>query len=669
MNNFRTQEYSIVKIRGVKKQVLLFIIFWGLISVNYIPKLQAQILVNDTVDLSRGDILIINKKKYQITKDTTFYIPQDVDYKIRKSKYGNADALLDTIKNNNKSNKLLYKALQLLLKNEPNGANGYYNQISEAPFIPYQHKVISNIKYVRLEPFGPTIYDTTKTTNSWLGKTGNNLQFRTNERVIKKNMLFDVGEKINPEILSDNERLLRSLPYIVDAKILIEDVDEKSDSVNITVITKDMWSEAFGVSTSDFTSGQLDIWNNNILGFGKEVRHSIFWDENEEHTLGYEGQFKVKNVQGSFSDLKIQYLNRFGTKSYFGQLERKFFASNIRTAGGIEIGKTKSLGDIRIGDTLFLDKYYDLNYYDFWIGRSIPINSKNLLLKQKSNLVFSMRFINNDFKERPFETEDIFFHRFHKRTTYLGSIAFSKQNFRRSSLIYSYGRVEDVPYGALINFTGGLEVNEFYTRPYLGLQFSHARAFPKGGYLYAASNFGSYYRNQKIEQGVLGINTLYFSKLYKHGVNKSRIFVKGSFERGINRFEDEFISINNKEGIVGLRSDNFYGDQKLLFNLESVTFSPYYIYGFRVAFYLFTDLGWICTSSQRAAYNGHFYTGHGFGFRLKNERLAFNTIQLRLAWYPKVPMDANPSYIQFSGESRLRIENFYAKAPEIIKFK
>jgi hypothetical protein len=277
--------------------------------------------------------------------------------------------------------------------------------------------------------------------------------------------------------------------------------------------------------------------------------------------------------------------------------------------------------------------------------------------------------MNNSFHERPMETEDIFFHRFHRRSTYLGSVAFSKQSFRRSSLIYSYGRVEDVPYGALLNFTGGIEVNEFYTRPYFGLQLSHARAFPRGGYLYTGYNFGGFLRNQEMEQGIFDFNVLYFSRLYKHGINKSRFFAKVNFVRGINRFNDETISINNKEGIVGLRSDNFYGDQKLLLNLESVTFSPYYVYGFRVAFYLFTDLGWICTTSQRAAYNGHFYSGHGIGLRFKNERLAFNTIQLRLAWYPRVPMDANPSYIQFSGEDRLRIENFFSKAPEIIKFK
>ncbi len=649
----------------MKRQFLLFVFLNWLIVQNSFAQLNNQILINDTVTLSKGSVLIIDKNKYQVKKDTIFYIPNDVDYKVRKYKIGNADELIDTLKNNQSSDKILFKALQLILKNETNAINGYYNKDSELPFEPYHERVIKNIKYVRLEPFGPTINDTARTASTWLAKTGNKLQFKTNERIIRNNMLFKEGDKVEPEMLADNERLLRSLSYIVDAKLVVE---EEGDSVNITVITKDIWSEAFGLNTTDFTSGQLDIWNSNILGFGREVRHSIFWDDNENSTLGYVGEFRVNNLYGSFTDLKFQYSNKYGTNSYLGQLQRNFFASNIRTAGGIQIRKIKSQEDIRIGDTLLLDKYFDLNSYDFWLGRSFPIKKENHLTKQKANIVLGMRFINTDYEERPSETDDFFFYRFHEKTTYLGSLAFSKQNFKRSSLIYSYGRIEDIPYGSLVNLTGGFEVDEFYTRPYFGLHLSQAKVFSKGGYFYYAANFGGFYRNKDIEQGTIEFNTLYYSRLLNHGLNKSRFFVKTNFSRGINRFEDEYISINNKEGIVGLRSNDFYGNQKMTLNLESVTFTPYYLYGFRVAFYLFSDLGWIC-NTNRAVYNGQFYTGHGVGFRLRNERLAFNTIQLRLAWYPRVPIDANPAYIQLTGENRLRIENFFAKSPDIVEFE
>ncbi|NJK86664.1 MAG: hypothetical protein HC906_12535 [Bacteroidales bacterium] len=60
------------------------------------------------------------------------------------------------------------------------------------------------------------------------------------------------------------------------------------------------------------------------------------------------------------------------------------------------------------------------------------------------------------------------------------------------------------------------------------------------------------------------------------------------------------------------------------------------------------------------------YSGLGAGVRLRNERLIFNTLQIRLAFYPVVPNDAKYQVFQLTGEERLRFENFYISSPEII---
>ncbi len=51
-------------------------------------------------------------------------------------------------------------------------------------------------------------------TNNLLNKTHVN----TNERIIRKNLLFSAGDTISPLTLSDNERILRDLPFINDAQ-------------------------------------------------------------------------------------------------------------------------------------------------------------------------------------------------------------------------------------------------------------------------------------------------------------------------------------------------------------------------------------------------------------------------------------------------------------------
>ncbi len=68
----------------------------------------------------------------------------------------------------------------------------------------------------------------------------NSTHVNTNEKIIRKNLLFAAGDTISPLILSDNERILRQLPYIDDARIIVVPVsDEEAD---IIVVTKDVYS-------------------------------------------------------------------------------------------------------------------------------------------------------------------------------------------------------------------------------------------------------------------------------------------------------------------------------------------------------------------------------------------------------------------------------------------
>ena len=51
---------------------------------------------------------------------------------------------------------------------------------------------------------------------------------------------FHEGDTISPLKLSDNERFLRELPYIDDARILVVPVSD--NEADIIVITKDVYS-------------------------------------------------------------------------------------------------------------------------------------------------------------------------------------------------------------------------------------------------------------------------------------------------------------------------------------------------------------------------------------------------------------------------------------------
>ncbi|MCK7540631.1 MAG: hypothetical protein MZV63_61945 [Marinilabiliales bacterium] len=60
-----------------------------------------------------------------------------------------------------------------------------------------------------------------------------------------------------------------------------------------------------------------------------------------------------------------------------------------------------------------------------------------------------------------------------------GSLALSSQRFINTSLIYSYGRTEDIPYGYMVELMGGRENNEFKWRTYGGLKVSYGNIFTR----------------------------------------------------------------------------------------------------------------------------------------------------------------------------------------------
>ena len=63
------------------------------------------------------------------------------------------------------------------------------------------------------------------------------------------------------------------------------------------------------------------------------------------------------------------------------------------------------------------------------------------------------------------------------------------------------------------------------------------------------------------------------------------------------------------------------------------------------------------------------YTGFGAVIKLKNENLVFSTIQIRLAYFPLVPEETNPEYLQITGVSDKQFNDFVVPRPEIVEYR
>jgi hypothetical protein len=296
-----------------------------------------------------------------------------------------------------------------------------------------------------------------------------------------------------------------------------------------------------------------------------------------------------------------------------------------------------------------------------WGGRSFMLNSQT-----RSRIVLSARFIKNNVFDRPYATEHSYY-RYHNRYITLGSLTFARENFISSNLIYQYGRIEDIPFGTLLELTSGVEINEFFRRTYTGMKVAGGRQIRDFGYLAGSVAAGGFLKDNRYEQGMVQFKSNYHSNLMNAGDYLLRQFIDLDYTIGIRRFTDEYISLSDESGIRGLISDSLAGTRRLAISFETVAFAPNYLFGFRFAVFFFADMGIIGKDNTRLIGND-FYSGFGIGVRIRNENLVFRTFQIRLAIYPTLPPGATwyPLYIS-SGKS-FETVSFNPSPPDIINF-
>lgn len=576
------------------------------------------------------------------------------------------DQFYDTLRNIAGKRRITREILDLIIV-KPSQENGNIAMVSETPYIEYDNKIIRSIRFKQLDVFGPTITDTTLQAKRSYEKTGNRLHIHTSRNILQKNLLFKTGDRLNVYTLADNERIIRALPYINDVKILVKEIHPSSDSVDVIIITKDLWSFGFGFDLSGINKGRLSVWDRNLFGFGREQQNTVFWDADKKPLLGYEGIYRINNLAGSFINTEFRFMSFQGTQQYLADFQRSFFTPEIKYAGGFRFENIKTIKDIQLFDTTLLKTPYANSNYDFWIGSSFHIKKDNRILRERTNIMFAGRIFSIFYHVRPEVSKD-YLYVFHDRLQFIGSAALSNQGFYKSRLIYGFGPTEDIPFGYLVQLTGGFEINEYKNRPYLGLSVSNGMYLKKrGGYLYNKFELGGFLRNRAVEQGILGLTTKYFTPLFSYNRFKVRYFINFNYTAGIHRYPEEFVTIQNKEGLFGLTSDILKGTQKMTINFEAVTFTPYYFLGFRFALFGFVDMG-LVGPGKKWIFDNSLYSGMGVGIRLRNERLVFNTLQLKFTYYPVIPEDSEWHFIQASGEQRLMMDNFYISVPKFIEY-
>jgi hypothetical protein len=528
---------------------------------------------------------------------------------------------------------------------------------SDKSFVDYSGMKIRNIEIKRLNVFGSNINNPDYYNPNKLERLLNKTHLNTNENIIRKNLLFQKGDTISPLAFSDNERHLRQLPYIDDARILIVPVSDSE--ADVIVVTKDIYSLGGKVDFSGIDKGSLSLFERNIFGMGHEFGIEIPYDSEFSDSPGFGVNYKINNILKSFSDLNMYFYDGLGKKTYGFDLNRKLVSSSTKYAGGISLREMFTSDDL---DSMTVSAPVKYNLQDYWLLRSFLINKESV-----SRLILGARYTNNNVFDHPFILPESF-HYLQQYKMFLASVSFSVQKYYKANLIYGYGRTEDIPYGGLFKITFAKETNEFKNRYYLSSSLSVGESVNSLGYFYGSAGFGTFFNNGQTEQGILALKTNFISNLSYLGRSRIRNFINVDYTRGFDRYSDEYLNFTRENGFSGFSNDSTGNAQRLTFSIESVIFSPVKFYGFRFAAFGYADIGFLFGTNDFLG-TGDILSSVGFGVRIRNDNLVLNTLQIRFGVFPTLPEYSRINQLLISGEQLLRPNNFEPGPPSLIPFK
>jgi hypothetical protein len=536
-------------------------------------------------------------------------------------------------------------------------ALNYYSQL--------EGKIISEIKIKALDVFGPTFQDTARTTSKKIEKAANKIHTKSNLKMLEKLLLFKVGDEVDPEVIYENERLIRSLPYIKETNIILQQDSVYSGLVKVLILIKDRFSFGATGNVKGVQSAAFEIYNNNIFGVGHEISFVFAGHMNKQPYLGTETYYKIKNIQGKFVDVSLAYLNTYKSEGFRFTFDKPFITPTIKWgygATGLRMFRTNYIFE---DDVIYSEIPMDLTYYGAWAGRSFQIKQNKL---EAAQIVLSGGFNSRKFYLRPaIETDNINY--FSNRTFLLSSITFTQRRFIQDELVFSYGITEDIPEGFKNEIVYGFDMNEFGNRHYAHIMLSNGNLLiNKKGYLYLQGDIGSFYGKRGFEQGQVDARVYFISKLFNLGQKGSRLFIKTDYTVGIHRLEIENLNLSRLNTIRGFRSAQVYGKQRLSLNLEYVLFFQKEFYKFNMAVFGFTDIG-VIGSNKEFIFTQNYYSGIGLGLRLHNENLVFKTLQLRLAFYPFPPSDMSLVGFVLEEQSKRQFYSFEPTQPRPLKFE
>ncbi len=482
-------------------------------------------------------------------------------------------------------------------------------------------------------------------------KLGNSLQSNSKSRAIKENLFFKEWDVFDPSIIAYNEKWLRDLSYIQDAKIMAMITPYDTNQVDIIVVTKDLFSYGGEVLLNNKDAYSAKLNNINLLGSGNSVQVIQNFENERKPKSGWGYDVGLSNILGTFISVNAG-VNQFGNnlvnndlsaKKNYISVQRPILHPNSKWLGGMEYLET-------VNENVFPGKWdsifdqqlnYNLKHKDIWVGYQLTKNKKQININEYRQFI-QYRHLENNFKERPIDYLLQLDRNYQNLKANFLSYTLVKQSVYRTRYLYGLGRYEDLPIGQSLTWTTGQYKIEQDHSAYLGFKFEQYKLSKKENYTHIIANIASSYINQSL-QDIRFLSSLeQFSKLkYLNNGLGYRQIINLSFTQTLRNKYNESLRINSIYGIPQLNKEQIKGGTRISSNWETVFYNNRALWGFKSAPFVFGNITYIRTMGDPIL-KGDIYTAIGSGLRVRNENLVFGTIELKGCYFPRTNQQLSP---------------------------
>jgi hypothetical protein len=482
-------------------------------------------------------------------------------------------------------------------------------------------------------------------------KIGNKLQSNSKKRAIRENIFFKEWDIFDPSIIAYNEKWLRDLSYIQDAKILAMITPYDTNQVDVIVVTKDLFSYGGELLINNKDAYAAKLNNINFLGTGNSIQVNQNFENQRSPKSGWGYDVGLSNFLGTFISINAG-VNQFGNnisnnvlsarKNYIS-VQRPILHPNSKWLGGMEYLETEN-ENVFPGkwDTIFDQQLnYNLKHKDIWIGYQLTKQSKRIKLNEYKQFI-QYRYLENDFKARPIDYLLQLDRNYQNLKANFLSFTLVRQSVYRTRYLYGLGRYEDLPIGQSLTWTTGYSQIEKDRSAYLGFKFEQYKLSKKENYNHVIANIATSYINKSL-QDIRFLSSLeQFSKLkYLNNGLRYRQILNLSFTQTLKNKYNEALRINSIFGIPQLNREQIKGGTRLSANWETVLYNNRAIWGFKSAPFVFGNLTYI-RAVGNPILKGDIYTAIGSGMRIRNENLIFGTIELKGFYFPRTNQQVSP---------------------------